>query len=77
MYLYPFRERKSDALLTSKNISVHPRLKPLYAYLSQNNRIVDLEEYDPEYLEIFSREVLKMIKDGNADWQELVPGNNS
>ena len=73
MYLYPSQENKKSELLTGKNFRVHPRLKPLYDYLSQNNRLVDLEDYNPEYLSIFSREALKMIKTGDPRWEKMVP----
>ena len=73
MYLYPSQEALGEELLTSKNLQVHPRLRPLYAYLTQNSRMVDLTEYNPEYLNIFSREALKMIKEGKKGWEEMVP----
>lgn len=73
MYLYPSQESKEKELYTSKNLQVHPRLKPLYDYLIQNNRMVDLDEYNPKYLNIFSREVLKMIKEGDMNWSTMVP----
>ena len=73
MYLYPSKMADSSEILTSKNLRVHPRLKPLYDYLMQNHRMVDLENYHKEYLSIFSREVLKMIKDGDLKWEKMVP----
>jgi hypothetical protein len=73
IYLYPVKESDSSELITSKNFPVHPRLKPLYDYLLFNGRIVDIEDYDPEVLHISSREVLNMIKDGNPEWEAMVP----
>ncbi|HAW51164.1 MAG TPA: nicotinate-nucleotide adenylyltransferase [Flavobacteriales bacterium] len=73
MYLYPFQENKDQPLMNSKNIRVHPRMKPLYDYLITNGKMVDLEEYNPEYLSIFSREVLEMIKKGEKGWEKMVP----
>jgi hypothetical protein len=73
MYLYPFQENKDQPLMNSKNIRVHPRMRPLYDYLITNGKMVDLEEYNPEYLSIFSREVLEMIKKGENGWEKMVP----
>ena len=73
MYLYPFQETKDAELQTSKNLRVHPRLRPLYDYLIQNNRMVDLTDFNPDYLSIFSREVLQMIKEGKKGWEKMVP----
>lgn len=73
MYLYPAQNNETDEILTSKNLEVHPRLKPLYDYLMQNNRMVDIDDYNPEYLSIFSIKVLQLIKEGNSDWMKMVP----
>lgn len=73
MYLYPSQEKKGEKLYNSKNLQVHPRLKPLYEYLVGNNRMVDIDDYNPKYLNIFSREVLQMIKEGNPEWKKMVP----
>ena len=73
MYLYPFQESKEEVIMNSKNIMVHPRMRPLYDYLVTNGKMVDLEEYNPEYLSIFSKEVLEMIKKGESGWEKMVP----
>jgi len=48
-------------------------MKPLVDYLIFNKRIVDIEDYDPNVLHIFSKEVLRMIKEGDDEWEKLVP----
>ena len=73
IYLYPSKNDKDQSLINSKNMEVHPRLKPLYEYLIGNGRIVDLENYDPEVLSIQSRTALKMIRDGSSGWEKMVP----
>lgn len=70
-YLYPYQ--KDGKLLNSQNIPIHPRLKPLYDYLVLNKRIIDIEDFNPEVLDIFSREALKRIKTGEGGWEEMVP----
>ncbi len=74
VYLYPSHgdEAKKD-LINSRNLPVHPRLRPLYDYLIDNGRIVDLDDFDPEVLDIHSREVLRMIKKGESGWEKMVP----
>ncbi|HKL02285.1 MAG TPA: hypothetical protein VJ911_01365, partial [Cryomorphaceae bacterium] len=73
IYLYPSKNDKDQSLINSKNMEVHPRLKPLYEYLIGNGRIVDLENYDPEVLSIQSRTALKMIRNGSSGWEKMVP----
>jgi len=75
IYLYPSMgtgEKEGD-VLTSKSTPVHPRLTPLYDYLINNGRILDLTDYDPEVLNIQSREALRMIRNGEAGWEKMVP----
>lgn len=73
IFLYPFQPDANEPLLNSKNLKVHPRLKPLYQYLLYNRRIEDIEGFDPEILEIFSPEVLRKIRDNEEGWEEMIP----
>jgi hypothetical protein len=73
IYLYPFKPSDSIELQNSRNIAIHPRIKPIYNYLYSNGRIVDLD-YDSEVLHIFSRDVLKLIRSCNdGSWEHMVP----
>lgn len=73
VYLYPSKLDGNEEILTSKNMPVHPRLRPLYDYLINNGRIVDLEGFDAEVLNIQSREVLQRIRSGKPGWEKMVP----
>lgn len=73
VFLYPYQPESNQPLLNSKNLKVHPRLKPLYQYLLYNRRILDIENYDPEILQIFSPDVLEMIKNHEDGWEDLIP----
>ena len=72
IYLYPYQEKSDDELLTSVNIPIHPRLRPLYNYLLHNGKIKDLD-YDASVLQIFSRDILTKIKNRTDSWDEGVP----
>lgn len=73
IYVYPAQLKKGDPFMTINSMPVHPRLKPLYDYLVQNKRMVDIETFDPDVLHILSKEVLRMIKSGEAGWEKMVP----
>lgn len=73
IYVYPSQPTKNDLLVTTRNLHIHPRLKPLYAYLIENKRLVDIETFDPDVLHIFSKTVLDMIRAGRSGWEDLVP----
>jgi len=73
VYVYPYKPDKKSNLKTSANIPIQPRIKPLYDFFVFNKRIVDLKDYKEEYLSIFSRKVLKMIKKEKGGWEKMVP----
>jgi len=73
VYLYPYKDTTSGELLTSENLKVHPNLKELYKYFKKNQLIVDIKNYNPDYLEIYSREVLKKILERKEGWEKQLP----
>ena len=72
-YLYPYKPNDKAKLLNSSNIPIHPRVKDIYNYLHSNGRIEDLS-YNPDVLGIFSKEVLRKIKEcKDGSWEDCVP----
>jgi hypothetical protein len=72
VYLYPM-QNDDDTITTSENLKVHPRMKELYKFFKYNGKVVDITDYDDKILAIFSRTVLKMIADGNDEWETMLP----
>jgi hypothetical protein len=60
-------------IITSANLKVHPRMKELYKFFKFNGKVIDIDDFDPHTLEVFSREVLKMISNGKPGWEEMLP----
>lgn len=73
IYLYPLKDKETGEITTSQNLKVHPRMKELYKFFIDNGRVVDITNYDPEILDIYSREVYKMISEGKDGWEEMLP----
>ncbi|TCP22601.1 hypothetical protein EV195_11129 [Tenacibaculum skagerrakense] len=73
IYMYPYKEEETGQFIDSENLKVHPRMKELYKFFKNNGRVVDIENFDPEILDIFSRTVLKMIKEGKDGWEDMLP----
>lgn len=73
VYLYPMRDKKTGELITSENLKVHPRMKELYKFFKYNGKVTDIEDFDPDVLNIFSREVLQKITLGKAGWKDKLP----
>jgi len=72
VYLYPM-QNDDGTITTSENLKVHPRMKELYKFFKYNGKVVDITDYDETTLTIFSRTVLKMIAEGNDDWESMLP----
>jgi len=73
VYLYPIQNPKTGEYTTSTNLKVHPRMKELYKFFKYNGKVVDIENFNPDILNIFSRDVLHMIEAGETGWEELIP----
>jgi len=74
LFVYPSKEANTGKITTVENLEVPEMLRKLYAYLADRGSFVDLDNYKPELLSIFPRNVLKSIADGNSDWEKMVPG---
>lgn len=72
VYLYPMKE-EDGTLITSDNLKVHPRMKELYKFFKFNGKVVDITDFNEKNLEIFSREILKMIGNGDTGWEKMLP----
>jgi len=73
VYVYPLRRHEEDELETIHTLKVKPDLQPLYDYLVGRGSFVQLDNFNPKYLPIFSRDVLKRIASGDESWDGMVP----
>lgn len=73
VYLYPMINGETGQIMTSNTIKVHPRMKELYKFFKYNGKVMDIIDYDPEILGIFSRDVLKKIVNNDTGWEEMLP----
>ncbi|NDP28253.1 MAG: TonB-dependent receptor [Flavobacterium sp.] len=76
VYLYPMIDENGE-IMNSETLKVHPRMKELYKFFKFNGKVVDIENYNPENLEVFSREVLKMISENKPGWESMLPSGVS
>ncbi|QMU64532.1 MAG: TonB-dependent receptor [Flavobacteriaceae bacterium] len=73
IYMYPYKDGNTDEYITSENLKVHPRMKELYKFFKNNGKLNDIKDFNADILHIFSREVLRMISEGEDGWQEMLP----
>lgn len=70
--LYPMKDEDGN-IINSENLKVHPRMKELYKFFKFNGKVIDIEDFNPNYLDIYSRNVLKMISKNQDGWEEMLP----
>jgi hypothetical protein len=63
----------SNVLITAKNVRITENLANLYAHLMENHYIDSIVGFDPAILSIFSRDVLRRIKEKDPRWETMVP----
>jgi hypothetical protein len=73
LYVYPYLDPATQKLSTVENLEIAPELSKLYGHLVDRGCIQQLSDYDPACLQIFSRDVLERIKEGDASWEQMVP----
>lgn len=72
IYVYPMRGAGGE-LLTVDNVEIPANLRHLFRHLVEGGRIRQLDNFDSSVLHIYSRDVLRRIKDEDAAWEEMVP----
>jgi len=74
MTVEPVHLSASNILINAKNVRIPDHLANLYAHLIENRYIESILGFDVMCFNIFSREVLKLIKKGELIWEKMVPG---
>ncbi len=72
VYVYPLLE-PSGELTTAENIEMPEELRNLYRHLMERGRVRSLTNFHRDFLHIFSRDVLRRIKDHDDTWETMVP----
>jgi hypothetical protein len=70
---HPDHAFASGIMITARNLQVANSLHNLYAHLLENHNVDCITGSNPDYLNIFSRDVLQRIKSGDDSWEKLVP----
>lgn len=73
IYCYPLLNQETGELTTCDNLEFRPELQKLYGYLHDRGGINNLDNFSPDCLSIFSRDVLRKIGDCDPAWEQMVP----
>jgi hypothetical protein len=73
LLVYPTVDEKNDNIITATKLQVAPNLQSLYRYLLDNKYIVEITDFNPEYLKIFPSDALAKLQSGDTGWEAMVP----
>jgi len=73
VFVYPLKDAATGQLINVQKLKVAPNLTQLYEHLCDNGCIESLDYFNRDYLGIFSRDVLKKIREGDHTWEAAVP----
>jgi len=63
----------SNVLINAKNVRIADGLSNLYTHLLENQYIECIVGFDSSILDIYSRDVLRKIRDNDCRWETMVP----
>ena len=72
LFIYP-QKNTDGSLMKVDNLTIEGNLKHLYDYLVGHDNIVQIEGYREDILDVFSHNVLEMIRQGDKAWEDTVP----
>jgi len=73
IYVYPWQDPATGLLRKLDNVEMPEDLRSLYRHLVERGRITQLDNFDESVLHIFSRDVLRRIKEHDVSWEGMVP----
>lgn len=73
MMVYPEINDETKEISMGTDLEVPTKLRGLFQYLIDNDKLVDIKNAKQEIMHIFSDDVLHMIKSGKSGWESMVP----
>ncbi len=73
LYVYPALKAGSNEIYTLDNFVLPEKLKGLFDFLMQNNKLENIKGANMENLHIISDDVLSLIRTGQEGWESKIP----
>jgi hypothetical protein len=62
-----------SGLVDADNITIDPNVADLYEHIAKNRLVTSVQDFNPDILHIYSRDVLKKIRAHDKSWEAMVP----
>lgn len=72
VYVYPAPTEGGSELMTCRNLPVPSGIRYLYKHIVENRHVIDIEEFNETLLNIYSINVLRMLREDKQGWDKLV-----
>jgi len=72
-YAFPALDTAKGELRTTADLKIPQEIHFLYDYLLENRSIVDVKIFQKSNLQIYQKQVLKMLQEGQEGWEAMVP----
>lgn len=72
LYVYPARQEGSAELMTAANLPLPEGVRFLYQHILDSRQVMDITDFTPANLHIYSRDVLARIVAGEDGWENMV-----
>src|SRR5690349_19839432 len=73
LYVYPMIDEATGRMIAAHEIDVASNLKALFRFIVDNDFIIEITDYHPEYLKIFPPDAQDKLQYGVRDWVKMVP----
>lgn len=73
LFVYPAIDVETGDIYTLKKLRIPENLNGLLQYMKDNNKLEEIEDYDPKLLSIMSDDVLSKIKANASNWEDDLP----
>ncbi|GGF75698.1 nicotinate-nucleotide adenylyltransferase [Wenyingzhuangia marina] len=73
IYLYPILGADEKTIIDSTNLRLNHKVKELYKYFKQANKIIDIKEYDVAHMKIQGHDVFRKISTNEDGWESMLP----
>lgn len=73
IYAYPYLDKETNTLLTSDNLNVIERMQELFKYFKSTQKILDVENYNSNFTNIYSHQILDQISHHEEGWEDSLP----
>ena len=73
LYIYPYKEKETQNIMFSRDVEFDSNRQDMYEYFKKHDRFVDIENYEPELLDTYTREIIDKIQNNKSGWESLVP----